>query len=169
MHFEGTGIKIKEVKTKSFLIQANRYTTILLAAVLLYAGINKITSPSALIENLTSLFKFLPENLIIIIASILPLIEIGIGTALIFSVYEERIKKYKKAISLSAAILLGLFLAYSVYGYAAGMNNDCGCCGDALKSDFGLSMIIRNLILFLMTSLNIVFNTNRPRFKRVLL
>ncbi len=101
-------------KKKSFLFYADYLIACLLSIILIYAGINKITSPSALIENLTSLFKFLPENLIIMIASILPLIEIGIGTALIFSLYEERIKKYKKAISLSTAILFGLFLAYSV-------------------------------------------------------
>ncbi len=124
MYLEGTNITGIAANQKSFWFYTSQFITILLAAILLYAGINKIIDPSALIENLSSLFKFLNENLLIIIAVILPLIEIGLGILLLASQYNTKVKRYRRKVNLTVAILFGVFLAYSIYGYAMGMSDD---------------------------------------------
>ena len=147
MYLTETNIIEKRDRQKSFLLYSNYIITILLSAVLLFSGINKIIAPIALLENLTTTFKFLPENLFLMITVIIPLIEIALGALLVFSLYKESLSKYKKIINLSAVVLLGLFFVYSIYGYIIGLSNDCGCFGNAIKSEFGLGMVIRNLVL----------------------
>lgn len=157
MYLEGTNITGIAANQKSFWFYTSQFITILLAAILLYAGINKIIDPSALIENLSSLFKFLNENLLIIIAVILPLIEIGLGILLLASQYNTKVKRYRRKVNLTVAILFGVFLAYSIYGYAMGMSDDWGCFGNSLKSDFNMNMVTRNSLLFLSTILSYFF------------
>ncbi|MCB9250778.1 MAG: hypothetical protein H6613_20665 [Ignavibacteriales bacterium] len=36
-------------------------------------------------------------------------------------------------------------------GFFFGLNADCGCFGNAIKSDFGWGMILRNTLLLLIT------------------
>ena len=77
----------KRGRQKSFLLYSNYIITIILSAVLLFSGINKIIAPISLLENLTTTFKFLPENLFLMITVIIPLIEIGLGILLLTSLY----------------------------------------------------------------------------------
>ena len=133
----------------------------MLAFILLFAGINKIISPSPLIDNLNAAFSFLPESATILIVTLLPLIEIGLGALLILSLYKKEIKDKRKVILLTTTFLLGLFLAYSIYGYVIGLKNDCGCFGNAVKSSFGWGMMIRNFVFVILAVTLLIMNNKR--------
>jgi len=109
-----------------------------IAIVLLAAGIFKIYDPVPMLGTL-ELIQFLNNPLSVLIATILPVIEIALGILLLTG------KKIQ--ISLIAATgLFWFFFGFSVYGYAVGLDVDCGCFGNVIASDFGVGMILRNLI-----------------------
>ena len=111
--------------------------TYIIAAVLLISGISKILDPLPLIETLKAFTK-LSEDILIITATILPVIEIGLGLLLM-------LKIKPKPVLYGTLILFTVFLVFSVYGTIKGMNNDCGCFGSLVKSQIGWGMVIRNL------------------------
>jgi hypothetical protein len=111
----------------------------LIAAVLLFSGISKIIDPLPMIETMKAAFK-VDENLLIIAATGLPVIEAGLGVMLLLN------QRRKETISV-ITVLSFSFLVFSVYGTAIGLNTDCGCFGASIRSQFGISMIIRNIVL----------------------
>jgi uncharacterized membrane protein YphA (DoxX/SURF4 family) len=113
----------------------------LIAVVLLFSGTSKIIDPTPMIETLKVAFK-LNENLLILAATLLPIIEIVLGLLLV-------IKIQTKKTLLAVIVLFFVFFAFSIYGTAIGLNVDCGCFGGAVKSEFGITMIIRNLVLLI--------------------
>jgi len=125
-------------KVKNILYYAGFY---LLAGVLLFSGISKIIDPMPLIETLKLVTK-LPEEFLIIIATVLPVIEIGLGLLIIL-----RIKP--KPVLLATLILFSAFFVFSVYGTIVGIKNDCGCFGSLVKSEIGWGMVGRNTILLI--------------------
>ena len=129
-------------KVKNILYYAGFY---LIAGVLLFSGISKIIDPIPLIETLKLVAK-LPEDIFIIIATVLPIIEIGLGLLIIM-----RIKP--KPVLLTTLILFGAFLAFSIYGTIIGMKNDCGCFGSLVKSEIGWGMMGRNIFLLVVNIL----------------
>ena len=151
MENSSTYFNASEVTKNRIIHYSNLAITFLLSLVILFAGISKIIDPSPLINNLTSAFNFLPETAVILISTILPLIELGLGLLLIFSLYKGNLKSKRKIILVITTALFGLFSAYSIYGYVIGLKNDCGCFGNALKSDFGIGMIIRNSAFLLLS------------------
>lgn len=115
----------------------------MLALILLFTGITKILDPLPLINTL-KLIQFLEENLVVLIATLLPLLEMGLGLLMVL--------KVKPKITLSAVtILFAAFFLFSIYGTIAGLEGDCGCYGSAVKSEFGIKMIIRNFILVILS------------------
>ncbi|KAF0147910.1 MAG: Methylamine utilization protein, partial [Ignavibacteria bacterium] len=44
-------------------------------------------------------------------------------------------------------LLFLVFFLFAVYGTAIGINEDCGCFGSVLRSEFGWMMIVRNAVL----------------------
>ena len=54
-----------------------------------------------------------------------------------------------KEILITVMVLFTIFLLYSIYGTIAGYNVDCGCFGDSIKSQFGVWMIGRNVLLII--------------------
>ena len=126
------------------------YTSIVLtyfiATVLLFAGISKIILPEALVENLSTAFSFLPSVIVVAASTLLPVVEIGVGTLLLASFYNEKIKSKRKLIKFLTVSLFAIFLFYSIYGFVIGTGSDCGCFGNTLSTSFGWGMIIRNLI-----------------------
>jgi len=112
-----------------------------LAAVLLISGISKIIDPIPLIETLKAFAK-LPEDILILIVTILPVIEMGLGILLV-------LKIKPKPVLLGTLLLFAAFLAFSIYGTIIGMKNDCGCFGSLVKSQIGWGMVGRNIIMFL--------------------
>jgi Methylamine utilisation protein MauE len=146
---------------KRYIHYINLLLTYIISIVLILSGISKIIDPKPLINNLTAAFGFLPEAAVILISTILPLIEIGLGLLLIFSLYKEKLKSKRNIILLATIFLFGLFLAYGIYGYIIGLKNDCGCFGNVVKSSFGWGMMIRDLV-FLILSIFILIN-NPPK------
>jgi len=47
---------------------------------------------------------------------------------------------------IAATILFMFFFLFSVYGAVIGLENDCGCFGNAVDSSFGIGMVIRNFL-----------------------
>ena len=113
-----------------------RVIKIILGLILLFSGIAKIADPSNAV-NLMLEFKIVPEALILIIISALPVLEILIGVLLVSGMY------HKSAV-ISALILFSGFLIISIYGTIIGLNSDCGCFGSVIKSRIGWRMVVRN-------------------------
>ncbi len=119
--------------------------TYFVSIVLLVAGALKIYDPAPLLGTL-ELLSFINNSFAILIATILPVIEIAIGILLLTGT------KAKIAV-VSAAGLFWFFFSFSVYGYAAGLYADCGCFGDVIASDFGVGMILRNALFAAVASM----------------
>lgn len=118
-------------------------TYYLIIGVLLFSGIAKIIDPLPLIKTLEAfkLFSFISwgDGINIFIATTLPIFEIGLAILLILKI------KLNVALPLTLIFFTG-FLIYSIYGYYLGLTNDCGCFGDIIKSEFGVGMVVRNII-----------------------
>lgn len=115
-----------------------------ISAVLLFSGVSKIIDPVPMIETMKATFR-IDESFLIFAATGLPIIEIALGLMLVFKV------QTKKTLLATLLLFFGFFV-FSIYGTAIGLNNNCGCFGGGVKSEFGMTMILRNLIL---TFLNI--------------
>jgi len=103
------------------------------------AGLMKIYDTTGLMKALQQV-AFLNKQLIVIVATMLPLLELGLGVGLLL--------RYKPAVILGLASgLLTVFLMFSIYGFFRGFSGDCGCFGDLTKSWFGWEMITRNFLL----------------------
>ena len=113
-----------------------RVVRILLGIVLIFSGITKIIDPSKAVDFMLE-FKVIPEFLILIVVSILPILEILIGVLLISGMYQ-------KFASISALVLFSGFFIISIYGTIIGLSSDCGCFGSVIKSRIGWSMVVRN-------------------------
>ncbi|MEX2600634.1 MAG: MauE/DoxX family redox-associated membrane protein [Balneolaceae bacterium] len=123
----------------------NRYTVIvtlqwicriLLAGVLILAGYLKLQDSSALMETVATI-TWLPVWLKWRIVELLPWVEILTGILLLIRLKERWV------VSLVSLIFLG-FLGFAIYGFATGMEGDCGCFGELADSTFGWKMIFRN-------------------------
>ncbi len=115
----------------------------LLSAVLLFSGITKKNDPLPLLNTLKQI-TFLPTELQIIIATLLPVVEIGLALLMV--------TKTKPKLTLPiVTAMLGLFLVFSIYGTVAGYGADYGCFGDVVKSSFGWGMILRNAVFFILS------------------
>jgi len=123
---------------------------------LFFSGIGKLINPRPLFETLQQI-NILPQVVIVLISTILPIFEIMIGLALFFRIRTD------KAIWIALALFLCFFL-FSIYGVIAGMKNDCGCFGNIIESKFGITMVIRNFVLF-MVSIIVFIKINNVRSK----
>lgn len=137
-----SNIVLAKVNSKKLVFQLLSY---LIAVVLLFSGISKIIDPTPMMETMKVAFK-VNENLLILAATLLPVIEIVLGLMLVFN------RQTKKTL-FAVTILFFCFFAFSVYGTIIGLNNNCGCFGNLVKSEFGPVMIIRNSGLFIIALL----------------
>ena len=126
-----------------------------ISAVLVGSGLAKIIDPAGMLNTLDAAFNFLSEDIIIVTATIIPIAELGIGAMLLLKI------KTKLALATSVILFAG-FLLFSVYGNIIGLNEDCGCFGNLIKSDFGWGMIVRNAFLMLLTIYLIIKDFNYP-------
>jgi len=109
-------IKLKEYDFIKILYNISIYV---ITAVLLFSGIAKIIDPFPLISTL-KLITIIPESLQILIATLLPVVEIGLAILMLL--------KVKPQLTLTVVtILFAIFLIVSVYGTLAGFGTDCGC------------------------------------------
>lgn len=86
------------------------------------------------------------EELQIAAATLLPVLEITLGVMLLLRI---RVKETL----IAATILFLFFFLFSVYGTVIGLENDCGCFGNMVESNFSFNMIIRNFIFLLVAFL----------------
>ena len=133
----------------------------LIVSVLLFSGVAKIIDPLPLIKTLEAfkLFSFtsIENEINLFIATTLPIYEIGLALLLVL--------KIKLNIALPLTLLLfTTFLFYSIYGYYIGITNDCGCFGDLIKSEFGVGMVVRNIV-FLLIVVALFSQTKRANIK----
>ena len=109
-----------------------------IAFALLFSGTAKIIDSEPLINTL-KLFSIFPVEIQILIAALLPIIEIGLAVFML-------LKIKPRLTLLSITILFAVFLVFSIYGALAGIGGDCGCFGNVVTSSFGWGMIGRNII-----------------------
>jgi len=107
---------------------SNLFAYYLLTAVLLFSGIAKIIDPLPLL-NILKQVTFLPAELQIIIATLLPVVEICLALLMLT-------KSKLKLVLPIVAMLFAAFLAFSIYGIFAGLGADCGCFGNVVKSSY---------------------------------
>jgi len=130
---------------RQLLPVAQWISRIVLAGVLLLAGVLKLQDNTSLFETVTYI-TWLPIWLKVLIIDWLPFAEILVAVLLLIR-WQERV-----VLPVVGLIFLG-FLGFSIYGTATGMEGDCGCFGDLMESTFGAKMIIRNTIFMGMAGL----------------
>ena len=113
-----------------------RVVKIILGIILIFSGITKIIDPSKAVDLMLE-FKVIPESLILIIISVLPVLEILTGMLLVAGMYP-------KLASISALVLFFDFFLISIYGTLIGLSSDCGCFGSVIRSRIGWGMVVRN-------------------------
>ncbi|MFA3783930.1 MauE/DoxX family redox-associated membrane protein [Melioribacteraceae bacterium 4301-Me] len=136
---EKSPLRGKLKNSQKFFFKAVYY---LITVILLFSGVSKIIDINPLIETLKEVK--LPHDLIITIATLLPITEIGLGIMLLLKI------KQRTSIKITVILFLVFFL-FSVYGMVMGIEKDCGCFGNAIKSEFGWGMVGRNTFLLLLS------------------
>ncbi len=136
---------------KSIFILLTHY---LIAGVLLFSGVSKIIYPENILNVLNITLNFLGEDILMLIAALLPVIEIALGTMILMKI------KVKETL-ITTLILFSGFVLFAGYGFIAGFDVDCGCFGTVLKNEFGIWMIVRNILLVLIAYLNLKYFNER--------
>ena len=131
-------------KTK-FITIAQWASRIILAAVLILAGVLKLQDNTLLFESVAYI-TWLPLWLKFWIVDLLPWVEILLA-ALLLVRWQE-----KFVLPVVGLVFIG-FLGYAIYGTATGLEGDCGCFGEFMDSTFGPGMIIRNAVFVGMAGL----------------
>lgn len=91
----------------------------ILGGIFVYAGSVKLLDPK-IFAVLIEAYGILPENLLMPVAVVLPVLEVAAGIGLLFDI--------EGSLSVVAA-LLGLFIVILSYGIWMGLDVDCGCFG----------------------------------------
>ncbi len=131
---------LKKYSINNFIYSFSFYS---IAVILLISGIIKVIDPSPLFETI-KLLPFVPSSFYIVLVTILPIVELGLGLLMLLKVTP------KVTLSMVSALFL-IFFIFSIYGTTEGLEADCGCFGDVVKSEFGWGMIIRNLVFWVLT------------------
>jgi uncharacterized membrane protein YphA (DoxX/SURF4 family) len=95
---------------------------LLVGGVFLVAGAVKLPDPATAVRAVRA-YELLPEPLVGPVAFGLPVIEIGVGLALVAGVFT-------RAAAVAAAVLLVVFIAAVASVWARGLQIDCGCFSD---------------------------------------
>lgn len=121
---------------------------LVLMCVFLISGIGKFFDPYIFIETIRSLFRF-NEELLVLSASVLPLIEICVAFMLLFNI--------KTGLALDVIfVLLVVIVIFSIYGAINGVAFDCGCFGKLIASKLSWGMVFRNIFFLMLTIISMV-------------
>jgi len=120
----------------TFVTSLQLIARIVIASVLVFAGVMKLMDNTALFETVTYI-TWLPVWLKSFIISYMPWAEIFLAMLLLL---------YRQSYLITSLVFLIFFgfLGFAAYGYATGMEGDCGCFGELADSSFGWGMILRN-------------------------
>ncbi len=148
-------LHIKErVNFKSLLYYSFYY---IISILLLVSGSGKIIDPENFLKVLNVTLGFLGENIIVLTATALPVIEIALGLMLILKL------KVKETLIVILSLII-VFVLFAIYGFISGFDVDCGCFGTVIKNEFGILMIGRNLLLVGIAFFNLKFFNKRITF-----
>lgn len=112
---------------------------IAVGGLLLVAGVLKILDDSTLRDGV-GLIPWLPVWAKLLVIRLLPVVEVVLGGAFAAGLLLRW--------SGSATSLLYLvFFGYAIYGWATGMEGECGCFGGVGGASFGWQMTLRNALL----------------------
>jgi len=129
------------------LLCTNSWTLLLLrlfiGGIFIYASIDKIAHPEQFARAIEN-YRILPWFLINIFAIILPWIELVSGVLLIAGVWLNG-----SAITISALLLI--FIIAITAGLLRGLDISCGCFNTTGGQKIGLSLIIKDVVLLLIT------------------
>ncbi|MBD3375061.1 DoxX family membrane protein [candidate division KSB1 bacterium] len=116
---------------------------LILAAVFIYAGVVKILDPRGFAISIDN-YQMLPYILVVLMAIILPWIEVLAGLALL-------IGKWIRGSALIFMVLNTVFIIALASALARGLNIDCGCFTTSeTGAQVGIRKIIEDLILLIM-------------------
>jgi uncharacterized membrane protein YphA (DoxX/SURF4 family) len=111
--------------------------------VFLYAGAQKINSPSAFADSINA-YKLFPEILINFFAVFIPWLEVVSGLMLIFGIAVREN-------SFIISSLLALFILLIVISMFRGLDIDCGCFGESNENQIGIKKLVENAVLLFMS------------------
>jgi hypothetical protein len=116
--------------------------TLALAALWIASGVHKLRDPGGF-AGAVAAYALLPQWAIGGVARALPLIEIAVGTGLLFRVSRE-------GAALTSALLLTLYaLAIAINLRRGRRELDCGCFGFGRRSTISMRLLWRNAVLIL--------------------
>jgi uncharacterized membrane protein YphA (DoxX/SURF4 family) len=92
-----------------------------LAAVFLVSGALKVVDP-AQTRIAVHAYELLPSDLVGPVATVLPLVELALGTLLLAGAFT-------RWVALASAMLLGVLMTAVAQAWARGLSIDCGCFG----------------------------------------
>jgi uncharacterized membrane protein YphA (DoxX/SURF4 family) len=95
---------------------------IILGLIFAYAAWTKLRQPWLLFAMSVESYQLLPEQGVLIVARVLPWIELAIGILLLAGIW-------MRIVAPAASVLLIGFFAIMVRAYIKGMGIDCGCFG----------------------------------------
>lgn len=97
---------------------------LVLGGLFVYAGFTKLYPPEnrLLFEMAVSSYQLLPVPIVIVVAYVLPWVEVTLG---VFLMAGWKLRYF----ATFAALLLGAFIAAMGITYARGIEADCGCFG----------------------------------------
>ncbi|MGE5621043.1 MAG: MauE/DoxX family redox-associated membrane protein [archaeon] len=120
---------------------ANRYLLLtgrlILGAVFIFAGMEKISEPAAFAKAIYD-YKLFPEEAINFFAVGIPWIEVVAGLLLVFGILVK-----ENAVILNSLLLM--FIILVMISISRGLNIECGCFGTASGSRVGWQKIFENL------------------------
>jgi len=122
---------------------AGRIARILLGAIFIYASIEKLQQPLEF-ARLIDAYRILPEKFVIVVAVILPFLELICGILLIAGVWTVPSLTW-------IGLLLIVFTAGLVQAYLRGLAIDCGCFSvTGSKSGISAWTILRDSLILLL-------------------
>jgi uncharacterized membrane protein YphA (DoxX/SURF4 family) len=130
---------------------------IIVGSVFIVVGVTKILDPK-LFANEIGNYDLLPNYVLHIPAIILPWIELVVGMLLVLGIK-------LKTNSLIAGTLLVIFTIGVITAWSRGLDINCGCFSAIKEEKVGLSKVLQNSGLILLTILTFISNSTKFKLK----
>jgi uncharacterized membrane protein YphA (DoxX/SURF4 family) len=125
---------------------------LIVGGVFIWAGVLKIADPLGFAQSIKN-YQVVPSGLALIIAVVLPWVEVLSGAFLIIGVF-------KRSSALLISLLLIGFIGLVALALARGIDTSCGCFGSlSRRADFSLILTDAVLLVFALS----VFFARPPR------
>lgn len=109
----------------------------------MYAAIPKIWDPNSFAKDIAN-YQMLPDVFVPWLALFLPVFELLAGAALLASIYV-------RGAALAVAMMLVVFIVGIAQAILRGIDIDCGCFGQAARTQVSWSKVVEDVIYLLMT------------------